>query len=106
MDNGEIAILVSLEKADPAGGRIFEPNIAFSRDGGAETGRRSRRSRGRKADRSSCTGWGGRLSFVTETFDGGRQQRFFSSDHGRSWKERADHPATQEGRGFSLEGNG
>ena len=35
MDNGEIAILVSREKAIPAGGRIVEPNIAFSKDGGA-----------------------------------------------------------------------
>jgi len=106
MDNGEIAIIVSREKANSAGGRIFEPNIAFSKDGGA-TWSTFQAIPGTKG-RPQFLYWlgSGRLSFVTETFDNGKQQRFFSSDYGRTWKESVDHPATKEGRGFGIEGNG
>jgi hypothetical protein len=106
MDNGEIAIIVSREKANPAGGRIFEPNIAFSQDGGA-TWSPFQAIPGTKGRPQFLT-WlgGGSLSFVTEALGGGRQQRFFSNDYGRTWKESIDHPGTRDGKGFGLEGNG
>lgn len=105
MDNGEIALLVSREKADPAGGRLFEPNIAFSQDGGA-TWSPFQAIPGAKG-RPQLLTWlgGGRLSFVTETFDGGQPRRFFSSDYGRTWTESVEHPGTKDGHGFSVEGN-
>ncbi len=99
MDNGEIAILVSREKANPAGGRIFEPNIAFSKDGGATWSPFQAISN--TSGRPMMLQWlgGGRLSFVTD-------RRYFSSDYGRTWTESVDHPGTQDGHGFGLEGNG
>ena len=106
MDNGEIAIVVSREKANPGGGRIFEPNIAFSRDGGA-TWSPFQAIPGTRG-RPQFLHWlgGGSLSFVTEALGGGKQQRFFSRDYGRSWKETIDHPGTSDGKGFGIEGNG
>lgn len=106
MDNGEIAVIVSREKADPKGGRIFEPNIAFSKDGGA-TWSPFQAIPGTRG-RPQFLHWlgGGSLSFVTEALGGGKQQRFFSRDYGRSWKESIDHPGTSDGKGFGIEGNG
>lgn len=40
----------------------------------------------------------GRLSFVTD-------RRYFSKDYGRTWPESVDHPRTQSGMAFNLEGN-
>ena len=99
MDNGEIALLVSREKADPAGGRIFEPNIAFSQDGSATWS--PFQAVPNTSGRPMFLQWlgGGRLSFVTD-------RRYFSSDYGRTWTESVDHPGTQDGHGFGLEGNG
>jgi len=107
MDNGEIAILCSGEKVQPAGNKTFEPTIAFSKDGGATwsdftiipgtTGR------------PQYLEWlgGGRLSFITEVFNNaGKPQRIFSDDCGRTWTKRVGHPPTQGGQGFGVEGNG
>ncbi|NUQ64277.1 MAG: hypothetical protein HUU20_17545 [Pirellulales bacterium] len=105
MDNGEIALVVSREKTTPAG-RIFEPNITFSSDGGA-TWSPLKAVPGTKG-RPQFLLWlgGGRLSFITETFDGGKPQRIFSSDYGRTWNESIDQPPTKDGHGFGIEGNG
>lgn len=106
MDNGEIAILCSREKQPSQGARTVEPIIAFSNDGGANW-----------SDFTIIPGtngrpqyleWlgGGRLSFITEVFGKtGKPQRIYSSDYGRTWKERIDHPPTKQGRTFNVEGN-
>jgi hypothetical protein len=106
MDNGEIAIVVSREITNPEGGRIVEPNIAFSSDGGA-TWSDFQVIAGTKG-RPQFLQWlgGGRLSFITETNDGDKPQRIFSSDYGRTWKEIIDQPQTKEGMTFNIEGNG
>jgi len=107
MDNGEIAILCSREKQSAQGPRVFEPIIAFSKDGGATwsdfaiiPGTRGR---------PQYLEWlgGGRLSFVTEAIgEGATMRRFFSNDHGRTWNESVPHPPTKDGISFNLEGNG
>ena len=106
MDNGEIALLCSREKQPPKGRKTFEPIIAFSKDGGA-TWSDFRAIPGTRG-RPQYLEWlgGGRLSFITEVFDkGAGPQRLFSSDYGRTWKERIAHPPTKEGRSFGVEGN-
>jgi hypothetical protein len=106
MDNGELAILCSREKAPPKGVRTFEPIIAFSKDDGA-TWSEFRVVPGSKGRPQYLESLGaGRLSFVTEVFDqGAKPQRVFSNDYGRTWNERVDHPPTKDGSAFSLEGN-
>ena len=106
MDNGELAVLCSREKAPPQGARTFEPIIAFSKDDGA-TWSDFRMVPGTKGRPQYLEALGaGRLSFVTEVFDqGGKPQRIFSSDFGRTWTERVDHPPTKAGMPFNLEGN-
>jgi hypothetical protein len=106
MDNGEIALLCSREKVQPAGHKTFEPIVAFSKDGGAAwseftiipgtTGR------------PQYLEWlgSGRLSFITEVFhNAGKPQRIFSDDYGRTWTRHIDQPPTKEGRSFGVEGN-
>jgi len=106
MDNGEIALLVSREKANPAGARITEPHIAFGKDGGASWS--DFQAIPNTKGRPQFLQWlgGGRLSFITETFDGGQPQRIFSQDYGRTWNEAVDHSQTKDGRAFGVEGNG
>lgn len=106
MDNGEVALLCSREKQAPEGTWIFEPIIAFSRDGGA-TWSDFANIPGAKGRPQYFTYLGkGRLSFVTEVFARGEgPQRIFSDDYGRTWTERISHPPTKEGMPFGLEGN-
>ncbi|HPO16380.1 MAG TPA: sialidase family protein [Candidatus Hydrogenedentes bacterium] len=106
MDNGEVVFQGSREKADPAGGRIFEPIIAFSKDEGASWSE-FMTIPGTKG-RPQFLEWlgGGRLSFITEVFDGSGAKRIFSSDYGRTWNEVVDQPLTKDGHGFGTEGNG
>jgi len=107
MDNGEVAFICSREKANPKGGRIFEPNIAFSKDGGATWS--AFQAIPGTTGRPQLLEWlgGGRISFITEVFDkAGKPQRIFSNDRGRTWKEIIDHPPTKKGLGFGVEGNG
>lgn len=106
MGNDEIALLCSREKSRPQGGKTFEPIIAFSKDGGA-TWSDFRAIPGATGRPQYLEALGaGRLSLVTEVFDGaGKAQRMFSSDYGRTWPERVDHAPTQSGMPFNLEGN-
>ena len=106
MDNGEIAILCSREQQPPPGDRVVEPVIAFSQDGGA-TWSDFTAIPGTKG-RPQGLQWlgGGQLAFITEVFDKtNKPQRIFSSDYGRTWDQSMDHPPTQEGRKFNVEGN-
>jgi len=106
MGNGEIALLCSREKTYPKGRNTFEPVIAFSKDGGATWSDFTAIPGGK--GRPHYLEWlgGGRLSFITEVFGkGGKSERFFSNDFGRTWNERIDHPPTKEGRAFNVEGN-
>ena len=90
MDNGEVVILCSREKTPRTG---------------SASSNRHRVQQGRRGDlvdvpaipgttgRPQYFEWlgGGRLSFITEVFDGeGGPQRVFSNDHGRTWTERID----------------
>jgi hypothetical protein len=105
MDNGELAILCSREKQPVGGPRTIEPIIAFSRDGGAtwSSFNTIKGTTGRPQLLSDLGG--GRLSFITEVFDkGGKPQRIFSPDYGRTWTERVDHPLTRDGYSFGVEG--
>lgn len=105
MDNGEIAILVSREKAKPGGGRIVEPNIAFSKDGGA-TWSEFQAIPGAKGRPVFLQWLGGRwLSFATQTWEDAKERRFISLDYGRNWKASFDQPLTKSGHTFAVEGN-
>jgi len=106
MAGGEIAILCSREKQPAQGAKVFEPIIAFSKDGG-ETWSDFAVIPGTKG-RPQYLEWlgGGRLSFITEVFEkGSKPQRIFSDDFGRTWKESIDHPPTKDGMTFNVEGN-
>ena len=75
MGNGEIAILVSREKAKPGGGRIVQPNIAFSKDDGASWPEfhAIANIKGRPV---FLTWLGGkRLSFATQTWEDAKEAR-------------------------------
>ncbi|MEW6755425.1 MAG: sialidase family protein, partial [Candidatus Latescibacterota bacterium] len=106
MDNGEIVLLCSREKTE-AGVRTVEPIVSFSQDEGATWS--AFRAVPGTTGRPQYLHWlgGGRLSFVTEVWGkGARPQRVFSEDYGRSWTDSVEHPLTEDGHGFGLEGNG
>lgn len=112
MEDGELAILCSREKQGPNAARTIEPIIAFSKDDGA-TWTDFTIIAGTKG-RPQYLEWlpglarrgGGRLSFITGVFDqGGKPQRIFSDDHGRTWTESVEHPLTKDGMSFGVEGN-
>lgn len=105
--NGEIVMLCSREKQQPPNGpQVIEPIIAFSKDDGA-TWSDFVNIPGTKG-RPQFLEWlgGGRLSFITETFNGERPKRVFSDDGGRTWNRFVDLPPTKDGHGFGIEGNG
>jgi len=106
MDNGELAILCSREKQPAQGSKTIEPIIAFSKDGGATWSSFTTVPGTRGRPQYLAHLGGGRLSFVTEVLDqGGKPQRIFSDDRGRTWTRRVEHPPTKGGLGFGLEGN-
>ena len=94
MDNGEIAVICSWERT----GQPTRPIIAFSKDGGDTwTDFQVVPGAGGRPMNLTYHG-GGTLSFVT-----GR--RYYSHDYGRTWPENVEHPRTQTGMTFHLEGN-
>jgi hypothetical protein len=98
MDNSEVVILCSLEKQPPNGTRTVQPIIAFSKDDGV-TWSDFTIIAGTSGRPMNLTDHGqGRLSFVTD-------RRYFSNDYGRTWPESVDHPRTNTGMAFNLEGN-
>lgn len=94
MDNGEVALICSWEQSD----QPQLPIIAFSKDKG-ETWTKFRVAEGATGRPMNLTAHGGgTLSFVTD-------RRHYSFDYGRTWPESVEHPKTQEGRDFHIEGN-
>lgn len=105
MGNGEIAILVSREKAKPGGGRIVEPNIAFSKDDGASWS--AFHAIANIKGRPVFLTWlgGKRLSFATQTWEDAKEQRVFSDDYGRSWHKAVELQRTTSQHTYAVEGN-
>lgn len=92
MANGELAINCSWERA----GSML-PVMAFSKDDGA-TWSDFQTAEGTTGRPMNLTAHGGgKLSFLTT-------RRYFSSDYGRTWPTSVEHPKTDKGMLFDIEG--